>query len=110
MILILISIVVATFISWALFWHASNGYNFNNFTAGFFGLLIAIGAGVGAVSYAFAGWNWIASEHKAQIINREYGTAYTRQEVFYASDVIETVRQLERKRYEINGNIAQDKH
>ena len=109
MILILISIVVATLTAWVLFSYASNGYKLNNLIAGFFGVLIAFGAGGSAVSYAFAGWSWIASEHKAQIINREYGTAYTREEIFYASDVIETVRQLERKRYEINGNISQEK-
>lgn len=48
---------------------------------------------------------WVSAKHKADILNREYGTDYTQAEVFYAADVIDTVRQLDRKRYEINGNL-----
>jgi hypothetical protein len=38
-------------------------------------------------------------------LNREYNTNYTREEVFWASDVIETIRELDRKRVELNGDI-----
>jgi hypothetical protein len=50
----------------------------------------------------------MASEHKMHIINREYQTNYTREEIFYASDVIDTIRELDRKRIELNGNIMRD--
>jgi hypothetical protein len=42
-------------------------------------------------------------------MNREYGTSYTQEEMFFAADVIDTVRQLDRKRIEINGDIVRDK-
>lgn len=65
--------------------------------------------GVAILTYVFAGLSWFAAEHKANIINREYGTNYTAQEVFWAEDVIETVRQIDRQRYEINGDLFNKK-
>lgn len=50
-------------------------------------------------------WSWQGSKYKADIINREYGTQYTQAEIFYASSVIDTIRELNRKRIEVNGNI-----
>lgn len=50
-------------------------------------------------------WSWFASEHQAKLINQEFGTNYTREEVFWASDVIEEIRELKRQRIEVNGNI-----
>ena len=55
--------------------------------------------------YGFTAWSYFAAKYKKDIINREYGTDYTQSEVFYASDVIDTVRELHRKRMEINGNL-----
>ena len=46
-----------------------------------------------------------AAQHKANIINREYGKNYTREDIFYADSVIDTIRELDRQRMEINGNI-----
>jgi cytochrome c biogenesis protein CcdA len=40
-------------------------------------------------------FDWTASKYKAEIINREYGTSYTRQEVFYAKDIIEIIQKKE---------------
>ena len=105
MILILTALAIGAFVSWALFWYSELT---NGVISGFFGLLIAIGVGLGAISYAFMAWSWIASEHKVVIINRTYGTHYTQEEIFYASNVIEEIRQLDRNRYEINGNIARE--
>ena len=68
-------------------------------------LFCMLGLGLCAILYCFLAWNWIAAEHKMGIINREYGTSYTQAEVFYGSDVIDTVRQLDRKRYEVNGDL-----
>lgn len=45
------------------------------------------------------------AEYKARIINREFGTEYTQAEVFYAEDVIDVVKQLNRTRIEANGNL-----
>jgi len=57
------------------------------------------------VVYPIQAFNYIAAEHKANIINREYGTDYTQSEVFYASDVIETIRRIDRKRIELDTNL-----
>ena len=106
MILILVAIIVGAVIAAVLFWYSSNNYDGLGTLAGAFGFLLSVGAGLSAIVYVFAGWGWFAAEHKAQIINREYGTHYTQAEVFWASDVIDTVRQLDRKRYEINGDLV----
>lgn len=108
MILIFLSIVAAAIISGVLFLWGDDGYKKRHTLAAVAGIFGLIASGISAVVYSFAGWGWIAAEHKADIINREYGTTYTRAEVFYASDVIETVRQLDRKRYEINGDLARE--
>ena len=108
MILILIAICAAALISAGLLRYAGNDYGGLGLFAGIAGVLLAIGTGFAAVSYAFAGWSWMAAESKAQIINREYGTKYTREEIFYASDVIDTIREIDRKRVEVNGDLLRD--
>lgn len=55
-------------------------------------------------------YGWVSSEYKAKIINREYKTSYTREEIFYASDVIDEIRKLDRQRIEINGDLMRDKN
>ena len=50
-------------------------------------------------------WNWYSAEYQAKIINSEYGTNYTREDVLYASNVIDTIQQINRNRVEINGNV-----
>lgn len=108
MILILVAIIAAGIIAAALLWYSGENYDGIGTMAGVLGFLLALAAGLAAVGYAFVGWSWFAAEHKAQIINREYGTKYTQAEVFWASDVIETVRQLDRKRIELNGDIMRE--
>ncbi len=66
---------------------------------GFSGLLI----------YVFMAFSYFGAEHKAKIINKEYGSSYTQQEVFYASSVIDEIRNLNRQRIEINGDLFQEK-
>ena len=68
-------------------------------TVGFIGLII----------YGFLAYGYIAAEYQVAIINREYNTEYTQKEFFYASNVIETVRELDRKRIEVNGDLVTGK-
>jgi hypothetical protein len=70
-----------------------------------FGVIFMIGAILGLFVYSCVAFSWFASEHKTNIINREFGTNYTRNEVFYAQDVIEEIQNINRNRYEINGNL-----
>ena len=67
------------------------------------GMVLLIAGGFSAVSYTFSGWSYLAAKHKANIINREYGTNYTQSEIYWASGVVDTIRELERKRVEVNG-------
>lgn len=62
-------------------------------------------AALGLMTYCFLVFDWVGSKYKTEIINREYGTDYTRYEIFYASDVIDEIRELNRKRVEINGDL-----
>lgn len=50
-------------------------------------------------------YGWYSSEHKAKIINREYKTNYTQEEIFYAEDVIETIREIKRQRNEVKVEV-----
>ena len=109
MILILITIIVVLVTAIGLMWYGERGYNTFRTIVGAAGFIMMLASGVSAAAYVAAGWSWFASEHKARIINREYGTNYTQEEVFWASDVIDTVRELDRKRFEINGNVMSNK-
>jgi len=109
MLLILISIIVVVVVGSVLIIYGSSDNSFLSFLSFFFGFVFLLGAGFASLFYAFCTWEWIAADSKANIINREYGTNYTREEVFYASDVIETMRMLNRKRIEVNGDIMRDK-
>ncbi len=109
MVLILVAIILAAALSLFMLKVGNDGCSLWHAIAIIFGLFGCIAALMTSVAYAFTVWSWIASEHKTAIIKREYGTSYTREEVFFASDVIETVRQLDRKRYEVNGNLMRDK-
>ena len=71
-----------------------------------FAMIFGIVLFVGACVFGCLAFNYRASETKASLINREYNTDYTTEEVFYASDVIDTIRELDRTRIEINGNIG----
>ena len=79
-----------------------NGARFIAEVAGVFGCLISL---LGLAALGIFSLEWYGSAQKAGIINREYGTHYTQAEVFYASSVIDTVRELDRKRYEVNGDF-----
>ena len=65
-------------------------------------VLFASGCGV------FMSYEWFAAEHKARILNSEYGTNYSQQEIFFASSVIDTIKHLDRKRVELNGDLLRD--
>jgi hypothetical protein len=104
--LILIAIVCSTVTALALL---NLPYQYENILTGLAGIFLLLASGVAAICYAFMAWSWIAADTKAAIINREYGTSYTREEIFFASDVIETIRQIDRKRIEVNGDLMREK-
>lgn len=71
--------------------------------------VVAIIGFMGLIAYSFLAFSYVGAEYKAGIINREYGTSYTQEEVFYASSVIDTIRDLNRSRMEINGDLITGK-
>lgn len=106
---LLFGIIVAIILIIVLAIWGSNDCEWYNIIASIFAVLLGIVTAVVISVYCTLIWRWQAAEQKAIIINREYNTNYTRAEVFYASDVIDTIRELDRKRIELNGNIMQDK-
>lgn len=99
-----IGIVLAIY----LLWHSENSCRFEASSA-VIGICIAVGCAIGLVWISIFGFNWVAAGHKAEIINREFGTHYTRSEVMYAEDVLDEVRQIRRQRIEVNGTISMEK-
>ena len=71
----------------------------------FIGTLSALVALIMFIVIPILAFDWHASEYKAKIVNREYGTSYTREEIFFASDIIDTIREINRTRIEANGNL-----
>ncbi len=109
MILILIALLVAMIVVIALLIYGNDGYDGRHLIASGFGIVLGILTGISSLVYALTYWEWLAAEHSAQIINREYGTHYTREEVFFSSDVIDKIREIQRQRVEINGDLLREK-
>ena len=101
----LIGLLIGLAITVILIIIASKSYNWDVVA-----LLLAVICGIivftGACVFGVLSFDYKASEVKASLINREYNTMYTAEEVFYASDVINTIRELDRARIEISGNIG----
>lgn len=108
MIILAVGLVVATTLALGLMFFGNNGYDRRHFFAEVCGLFLCVGTALTGVFYVWQGWDWLAAEQKANIINREYGTNYTQKEVYFASDVIDTVRELDRKRIEVNGDLMRE--
>lgn len=108
MFMILIAIVVGCALAALLFWYAGEEYGPSAMVAALLGTVLSIALGFTIIAYVFCGWSWFAAEHKARIINREYHTNYTQAEVFWASNVIDTIRELDRKRIELNGDLMRE--
>ncbi len=64
---------------------------------------------IGFVIYAVFSWGYFAAGYKVEIINKEFGTHYTQEQLFYASDVIDEIRELKRTRIELNGDLTTGK-
>lgn len=101
MILILISLIAVTSIAVYAKTHSGDYDTFG----GFICVIVAMCGFIGLFFYCFVAFSWFAAEHEMNIVNREYGTNYTQEEMFYASGVIDTVRELHRKRIEVNGDL-----
>jgi hypothetical protein len=89
------------------FW-ANADCKWHNLFAAFLAIVLGVGMAITIVCFCFVVWDWQAAKYKVDIINREYGAEYTREEIFFAHDVIGTIRELDRKRIEINGDIMRD--
>lgn len=105
MILILIAIIAAVTLTAILFWYAGSSYGTSGDVAGVMGILLALACAVASVVYVMAGFAWFSAKYKTEIVNREYGTNYTHEEIFWASSVVDTIRELDRNRYEVNGDF-----
>ena len=108
MYIIFTCIMLGAVISTALIIFSASGTDGRHILACGLGILGWSATVIVALIYSIVIWNWFAADYQSQIINREYGTNYTQAEVFYASDVIDTVRQLDRKRYEVNGDLLHE--
>ena len=73
------------------------------------GLVAMLSLAAGLIVGAFTPFYYGAGL-KADLINSEYGTSYTREQMFFASDIIDTVREIKRQRVELNGNLMQQEN
>lgn len=72
------------------------------------GLIGSVGTLFGTLVLCACAVSWFGAEHKARVINETFGTHYTQAEVFWAEDVIDEVRELRRKRIEVNGDLFRE--
>ena len=108
MLMILIAILVSFTCAVMLLRIGDDGYSGWRFVAVIAGFIMLILTSIASFAFALAAYGWLAADAKADIINREYGTYYTQEEVFFASDVIDTIREIDRTRVEVNGDLMRD--
>ena len=101
----LIGLLIGLAITVILVIIASKSYDWDGIAL-FLAVICGVIVFVGACVFGVLSFDYKAAGVKAHLINREYNTNYTQAEVFYASDVINTIRELDRTRIEINGNIG----
>jgi len=106
MILFLVLIAIVAALAGLLISYSERTYSLAGGAAGFAGFFLAGCVGLAALVGPFAWFAWTGAVHKAEVINREYGTSYTPAEIFWASSVINTVREVGRQRIELNGDLA----
>ena len=106
MILILIALLIGLVAGITLLVYANKTLNA---PSGILGVIIMGLVGGAAIICTAVGFEYIGASYRAEIINREFKTQYTQAEVFWADDVIDAVRELDRQRIELNGNLIKGK-
>lgn len=104
-----IGTILAIILCVAAVTYAESGYGVRHFLSAIFAVVFGFAAACGVILLCVCGWSWQASQVQADLLNREYGTNYTREEVFYASEMIDVIRELDRNRYEVNGDIRRER-
>ena len=66
-----------------------------------FGVLGCMTSALAIVIYIILIWGWVAADYQKDVLNKAYGTAYTQEEVYFASSVIDLVREVQRQRIEV---------
>lgn len=105
---LIIGTVLAIVMTVGLSVFGSRDYEWYNTAAWIFAIFTALAAVAGIFIIIIFSWSWKSSEYKVKILNHEYHTNYTQEDLFYASDVIDIIRQLDRSRIEINGDLMKD--
>lgn len=100
-----LGLVLAVALVVNLLWYSEKGDQVRHMIAGLVGVVLGVICTIGITAFLFLAWEYKAAEYKAVILNHEYGTTYTAKDVFYAHSVIDTIRQLDRNRVEVNGNL-----
>lgn len=101
----IVSIVILVIIGISLMWFGDHSYTDAGSFAFGAGIITLIVSAILCIILAMNAYAWYGAQVKANIINREYHTHYTREEIFFASDVIDQIRELDRTRIEVNGNV-----
>lgn len=98
MIYITVAIGILLIAGISLMLYSYSGENQRHVFAGSFGVCLTFIAGISALLVTNLSYRWIAAEHTANVINRQYGTTYSREEIFWARDVINTVQEQTREK------------
>jgi hypothetical protein len=105
MVLFLVATIAAIAFTVLLAIWGGRDYEWHNLIATITSAVLGIASTIALIVIICFAWGWESSKYQAEIINREYRTEYSQAEIFYASNVINTIRELDRKRIEINGDL-----
>ncbi len=66
-----------------------------------------VACGILVIALAFCSFSYLSAPYQARLINAEFGTHYTKEDVFFAGDVIDEIRELKRTRIEVKGDQSE---
>lgn len=107
--MIIITLALVVLAGCGIFLQTRYRNNLERFSVEFIGIIMTIVSGIAILPWSILCIDYISAGHKAQLINKEYGTNYTQEDVFYAGDVINTIREIKRTRIGLNININKEK-
>ena len=91
-----------------LFWLSEQGYDDLNTISGILAIILSVIAFVSMIIYIAQSFVWISAGYQKDIINKEFNKNYTQEDVYWAKDVIDEIRHLQRQRIEVDTKIKEE--
>lgn len=74
-----------------------------------FGVMLGFISGVLFIILSINSYSYVKASVQAELINAQYGTAYTTDQIYFASDIIDEISEAKRSRIDMRSHITKEK-